>query len=289
MSSARPGAGRGSLALLLLALLGACGEAGWRLPPEAVARFDGQLVTWPEFAAYVERATGEPTEALPGAALAGLFEQYLDERLLAHRAVELGVAASGEGADPTRRLLDALPPEPVTDEQVARRYREQIESFRRPERVRLRQLLFESREQAEEARAELGAGAAFEEVAARRLPELGAGAGRLGELTREDLPPSLAEVVFAAERGSVTPVQVTGNGYNVFYVEARMPAETTPLAAVAVEIRETLEAEARGAHLQRLAADARHRYNLVLAAGRLPFTLASGDDPAPAAAEGREP
>jgi hypothetical protein len=276
--------------LLALLLLGACGDPGARLPPDAIARFDDQLVTRAEFEAYVERATGERTVTLPGAALSGLFEQFLDERLLAHHAAELGVVANGEQADAIRRLLERLPPEPVTDEEVERRYRERADSYRLPDRVRLRQLLFESREEAAAAAAELEAGVAFDEVATRYLPGLGERAGRLGELGREDLPPALAEVVFATEPGSVTPVQATDNGYNVFFVEARMPAEVEPLDAVAGEIRETLLAEARQSHLRRLAVDARRRYNLVLAEGRLPFALHSGDDqPAAVAGDGREP
>jgi len=269
------------VALLALIALATCSCVGSdaRLPPEAVAGFDDRRVTYEEFELWVRSGTGDETVALSAPALSGLFEQYLDQLLLVHRARELELIDDRDPARAVRRLLERFPPEPVSDEAVRRHYVEHAADYRRPERVRLRQLLFESRAQAEAALAEIEGGATFGQVVARRFPEVGERAGWLGELSREDLPPELVEPVFGAPAGTVTEVLANDTGFNLFFVEARLPAERVPLEAVAEDIREQLETEARRAQLAQLAAEARERYNLVLASERLPFELRPSRQP----------
>lgn len=252
------------------------------MPPDAVAGFADRHVTYADFEAWVEASTGDRTVALPAAALSGLFEQYLDQLLLEHRARELDLVDALHPERSIRRLLERFPPEPVSDEAVRRHFLEHAAEYRRPERVRLRQILFESREQAEAAVAEIEAGAEFGEVVAERFPEVGERAGFLGELSREDLPKELVEPVFATPPGSVTGVLANQPGFHVFFVEDLLPAESVPIEAVEGEIRSRLETAARGAQLERLAAGARERYNLVLAAERLPFAYHPSRQPPPA-------
>lgn len=273
-------AGKRLAVLALAALAGAaCVGSSARLPPGAVAGFDGREVTYQDFEAWVRTTTGDDAVELSAPALSGLFEQYLDELVLAHRARELGLVEPATSAAAIRRLLERFPPEPVTDATIRRHHREHASAYRRPERVRLRQLLFETRAEADAARAEIEAGATFGEVAAQRFPEVGARAGWLGELSRVDLPKELVEPVFSAAPGTVTAVLASDTGFNLFLVEDRLPAEDVPLATVEGEIREQLETEARRARVAQLAADARERYNLVLAPERLPFTFRSSREP----------
>lgn len=265
-----------------------CVGSGARLPSEAVAGFADRHVTYSDFEQWVRASTGDQTVDFSAAALSGLFEQYLDELLLVHWARDLdlidgsdrvgaGDAAGAERA--IRRLLERYPPEAVDAEAIQEHYRSHAADHERPARVRLHQLLFESREEAEAAVAEIEGGADFGELVARRFPEVGERAGWLGELSRDDLPPELVEPVFSTPPGSETGVLADETGFHVFFVDALLPAEDVPLEEVEDEIRERLEAQARRKQLDRLAGQARERYNLVLATERLPFTFRPSQPP----------
>jgi len=252
--------------------------------PDAVARIGGEEVRYASFAAYLTRAGGDADSGLASDALSALFDQFVDERLLARLAVDRGLAAPSEEG---RRAVDALlaargregeaegEAEPAPAE-IERYYAAHRELFARPERVRLLQILVEDRATAERARREIAAGADFREVARRlaRGPRAVAGGtlgGSRGELARADLPPAFADTIFSLAPGAVSPVIPAEYGFHVFQVAEHLPPETVPLAEVAGDIRARLRRERADRLLAALVGECRKRYNVEVYARNLPF------------------
>jgi parvulin-like peptidyl-prolyl isomerase len=261
-----------------LALLAAACQRAAAPPPDAVARLGGAEVRYAEFERYVARSAGDPGEGgvLGSDVLSELFDQFLDERLLARLAVDRGLVRAAAGAAEPRRAIDALlaagPPQEAGAGEVARYYQAHAGDFSRPERVRLRQILTADRGAAEEARREIAAGKPFAEVARRlsRDPSAASG-GDQGELARADLPPSFADVIFALRPGEVSPIVPAEYGFHLFQVTAREPAEVVPLAAARGEILGRLRRQGADRLLRALVQEARRRYNVKVYERNLPF------------------
>ncbi|HEY8020359.1 MAG TPA: peptidylprolyl isomerase [Thermoanaerobaculia bacterium] len=276
-------------AAICLLLAGACR----REPPpapDAVARIGGEEVRYDRFAAYLSRAVGDSDSALPGDALSALFDQFLDEQLLARLAVDRGLVAAGDRSGGPRRAVDALladgrarPAAAPARAEVEAYYAAHRDEFVRPERVRLRQILVEDRATADRAAREIAAGASFEDVA-RRLSRnsrggggagSGGGAGYVGgdqgELSRTDLPPAYADTIFALAPGGVSRVIPADYGFHLFQVVEHLPPEVLPLGEVEGEIRARLERESADRRLAKLVGECRKRYDVEVYARNLPF------------------
>lgn len=254
----------------LLALALACAEP---VPPDAVARVGESWVSADRFEIYLERTVGDDAGDLSSEVLSKLLDRYLEEEMLAHLAVERGLAEPG---DPHRRAIDRLlrigpSPEPSAEE-IERYYREHRDDYQRPERVRLRQILVEDRETMERALEELREGEEFGEVA-RRYSRDSAGetGGVQGELARDELPPMFADTIFELEPGDVSDIVEAEYGYHLFQVMERLPAEVLPLELVDEEIRRRLRERAADARLDRLVEEARNRYPVEVQIRNLPF------------------
>lgn len=252
--------------------------------PEVVAQIDGGEVRYAEFEEYVTMALGEPGASLGSDVLSSLFDQFLEERMLTRLAVDLGLLSAEEAGErfAGRRALDLLLADAARGEEgggvptaaeVEAWYEENRERFRRPERVRLRQILVEDRERAERLRAEIARGSDFVTVADRASedPTVAAATGSQGERSRDELPPAFAEVIFDLEPGGVSEVVEAEYGYHIFLVEERLEAEVLPLAAVRAEVERRLLQEAADRRLAELAAEARRRYDVKVWERNLPF------------------
>lgn len=261
------------------------GCGGGNLPEGVVARIGNQDFHYEDFRGYVEESLGDDASRFGSAVLSRLFERFVDDRLLVHLAWERGLV-DGEATvhQAAMRLLEVSPPV-VSLSEIERYYAEHASDFARPPRVRLRQILVQDRAAAELALAELEAGVDFGEVV--RLRSIGPSApsgGLQGELSREDLPPALAEVVFELDEGEWSELLEADYGFRIFQVERHLPEETLTLAQAAPGIRTLLE-EAQGEELVRAAAaQARQEYNLRVAVERLPFEY-NGELADPAAGE----
>jgi peptidyl-prolyl cis-trans isomerase C len=261
-----------------LSLLGeGCGGRPAPPAPDVVARIgESTEVRYSELEAYLEANAGDTEAILASDVLSQLLDQFLDEKLLERLAVDRGLVRPGGGRGARRRAIDALlrqglreEPSPAEVEAWYRRHRQELA---RPERVRLRQILTEDRAAAERAIAEIEAGADFAEVARRLSREPGAPSGGYqGELSREDLPPAFADVIFGLEPGEVSPVVPADYGFHVFQVVARAPAEVVPLEQARGEILARLRRERADRLLARLVSEARGRYNVEVHVRNLPF------------------
>jgi hypothetical protein len=265
MTAMTPRAARAGVVLVLLAA--GCQRAA-APAADAVARIGGTDVRYAEFERYVRRNAGE-TGALGNDVLSQLFDQFLEERLLARLAVDRKRASPD--ADPRQALsaLIAAAPQPApSEEEIAGYYQAHRGEFARPERVRLRQILTEDRATAEKARGEIAAGTPFE-VVARRLAQ--GSAVDQGELARGDLPPTFADLIFALHAGEVSPVVPASYGFHIFQVVSRQPAEVVAPAAARREIVAKLREERADRRLRALVEEARGRYNTKVYERNLPF------------------
>ncbi len=242
------------------------------LPEGVVARIGGEDRSYDDFDRYVTRAAGVDASRSNSEALSRLFERFVDDELLLRWTRDRGLADErATSREAAAFLLEASPPE-ISSADVERWYAERRGDYQRPVRARLRQILTEDRASAELALAELEAGIDFGEVA--RIRSVGPSApngGLQGELSREDLPNALADVVFALDEGEWSELLEADVGFRVFQVERFLPAETLSLHAAAPSIRTRLVAERSEALVRRALEEARREYNPQVAVSRLPF------------------
>lgn len=260
-----------ALAAALAAALSGCGTAG--PSPDTVAVVGGAEVTYAELAAYVEAETDSPAATLEGPVLSRLLDQQLTELLLVRVARERGLVAPDAGTrEALSALLESAPAdEPVRSEALAR-YRDRKGELTLPERVRLRQILTETLEEAEAARAELAAGADFADVARRFSEDPSAPYGGVqGELAREDLPEEFADVIFGLEPGEVSEVLEAAYGFHIFQVTVRLPARAVTFDEAEKVLAEEVREERVRSWLDGLVEEARSRYAVRVYEKNLPF------------------
>lgn len=127
----------------------------------------------------------------------------------------------------------------VPEEEIAAAYERQAAQFQAPERRALRQIVFDSPDAAQAARAEIEAGRSFEEIASGR--GLSSADVDLGLLAREEIiDPAVAEAAFATEPGEVSQPVQGRFGTVLIAVDRVEPAATRPLEEVRDEIRNDL-------------------------------------------------
>jgi parvulin-like peptidyl-prolyl isomerase len=265
--------GRRCVSGLAALLLAACAAGPPRPGPDVAARIAGVDVRYAEFDAHLRRTLGEGAAGLASEALSQLLDQFLTERLLVRTAAERGlVGADADAGRATDALLAQQPREAPTEQEIEAWYQAHRESFRRPERVELAQILTDDRLAAERARREIVAGTDFATVARRVSTDpVAARGGQTGVFAREDLPPAFADIVFRLPEGGVSEVVATDYGFHVFQVRRRLPAAVPELAEVHAEVASRLAAEKADAALARLVAEARSRYAVEVFDRNLPF------------------
>jgi parvulin-like peptidyl-prolyl isomerase len=258
------------LALCLLSLGLAC-RREQPPAPDVVARIGGKDVHYARFESYLQHSMGDPDTVLASDVLSELFDQFLDEQLLAHLALDRGLVPS---IDRPRQAADALLKADLGAEpgpaEIASVYAAHRQEFARPERVRLRQILVEDRAAAERASRLLAGGSSFEEVA-RRLTKGENAGGFQGVLARADLPPAFADTIFNLKPGQISRVMPAEYGFHLFQVVERLPAEVAPIDEVRDGIRARLRQERADRGLAALVGECRNRYTVVVYGRNLPF------------------
>jgi parvulin-like peptidyl-prolyl isomerase len=136
----------------------------------------------------------------------------------------------------------ALPLAKVAEEEVQRVFRETFGKATRPEQIRVRQLLFDSRETAAKAREALAEGTSPDVV----MERFSAGESApldvdLGFLAREELPEAAAAELFGLPVGGVSRVIRRDKAYSVFLVVQKIPRGPHSYAEKAPKIRRELQ------------------------------------------------
>lgn len=142
----------------------------------------------------------------------------------------------------------------VSDSELQKEYQDSIDSFRTPERVRVRHILIKTqgkpkeeapklKAKAEELLKEIKSGADFAELAKKNSEDPGSAVkgGELGFITRGQTVPNFEKAAFSLRPGETSGVIETEYGYHIIQVEEKQEAHTETFA----EAQPQLYAEAQ--------------------------------------------
>lgn len=127
----------------------------------------------------------------------------------------------------------------VPEAQLQKDYQEQIDSFRTPERVRVRHILIKTqgkpkeeipllRAKAEQLLKQIQGGANFADLAKKFSEDPGSGekGGELGWVTRGQMVPSFEKACFSLKPGELSGIVDTEYGFHIVQTEERQDAHT---------------------------------------------------------------
>jgi peptidyl-prolyl cis-trans isomerase C len=137
-----------------------------------------------------------------------------------------------------REVVDRIA---VSREEVEKYYQEHRDQFRKPEEVRVRQIVTKTEEEAENLRKMIMRGASFEELAHKHSlgPEAKKG-GDLGYFPRGRMPPAIEEACFKLWSSHVSRVAASPYGFHLFQLVDRRPARELSLEEAVSEIERKL-------------------------------------------------
>jgi hypothetical protein len=200
---------------------------------------------------YLEAATGMSWQAVNETVASRLFDQFLDQEVMAfaaqHREGASVPVDQGPRSASARLLVSHLcgsvPPvdEGLIELEIAARSEET-----RPARAHVRQMLLVDLETARAARRRLDLGEAFEDVSREvsRAPNADEG-GQLGFLDQGSLPQGLDEVVFSLAEGEVSDPVQSPSGYHIFQVLEVVPEGPATRAELELSVRRELADDAQ--------------------------------------------
>ena len=110
----------------------------------------------------------------------------------------------------------------VTEEEIKAYYGANQEKFKTPEVLRASHILVETKQEAEDVRAELAKGANFEELARKRsIDPTAKTGGDIGYFTEGQLVPEIEDITLTMQVGDVSEVVKTDFGYHVLKLTER--------------------------------------------------------------------
>ena len=165
-----------------------------------------------------------------------------------------------------REVVDRIA---VPREEVTKYYEEHRTAFNKSERVRVRQIVTKTEEQALELRKQIVGGASFAELAKKHsLGPEGKNGGDLGYFSRGQMPPAIEEACLGLRSPEVSRVVTSPYGYHLFQLVDRMPAKQLTLQEAWAEIDRKLVGqkvgEAEKFYLRKLRQDAKIERDLAL-------------------------
>lgn len=137
-----------------------------------------------------------------------------------------------------REVVDRIA---VSQEEVEKYYNENQDQFRKPEEVRVRQIVTRTEEEAEKLRKMIMRGASFEELARKHSlgPEARDG-GDLGYFPRGRMPPAIEAACFKLWSSHVSRVVASPYGFHLFQLVDRRAARELSLEDAREEIERKL-------------------------------------------------
>jgi hypothetical protein len=242
--------------------------------PETVAMTGDRPVTLGAFMAWVKTATSEDPKNVSPRVLSSLLDQYLDEVLL-ERAVE-AAEPPVPGATPREKrrafLTRAAGLESLGDADFRREYDAHPERYKRPGLVRVSQLLFRTREDADAAVKHLALGASWEDVSrASSVAPNAASGGSLGLLGRLDLPREFEKAVWNLSAGKTSAVLATPHGFHVFRLDERLDARDVTLEEALPALRMAVAEDRSARAVGEAIAAAHQRFPVSVVEDHLPF------------------
>lgn len=158
----------------------------------------------------------------------------------------------------------------VTDAELQKRYRDNIDSYRVPEKVTVRHILIKTqgkpkdqwpqlKAKAEGILKQLQHGGNFAELAKKYSEDPGSAAkgGELGTITPGVTVPQFDKVAFSLKPGELSGIVETEYGYHIIQVEKKEPATVKPFDEVKPQLMAEAQKDAATANLKKAADDAR--------------------------------
>lgn len=129
----------------------------------------------------------------------------------------------------------------VTESEIKNYYRENSADYQVPERVRVRQIVTDSKDKSQEIYARLLAGENFAKIAVNhsQSPDRARG-GDLGYFAKGSYPQVFDDNCFKLKKGEVSPVVKSEYGYHIFKLLDRKPAGEKTILEVAGQIHQIL-------------------------------------------------
>ncbi len=255
-----------------------------------ILRVGGTTYTLEEFEGYLRLNAGDEWRGLDALALSGLFDNYVEEKILLVQARSRNIApaesevsdylfrlksAAGLGApavefDP-QAVRDKLQVEKylstlmgtvsVPDSEVAAYYDAHKSEFLQTERVQVSQILCESAGEATEVLNGLknATEAQFREAVKARSKGVEASkGGLLGVFRAGQLPADLEKVILALKVGEISRVVESSYGFHIFRMDRRFPPKLQTLIearpVILAKLLDQLGQEAVTAHVRELRA-----------------------------------
>jgi len=198
------------------------------------------------FQEHLTAVTGEAWQGVTDPVASRLLDQFIDREVVVAAALggdEVSVPTeTGARSAGVRLLLDELcgPPPPPAIEVIEAEVRA-AQVVERPARASVRQMLLDTKEDAESARRQLDEGSDFVELSKRvsRAPNADGG-GELGFLNQGGLSENLDEVIFALQAGEISEPVPGPSGYHIFQVLEVVPAGPPPREEIEPEVRRRL-------------------------------------------------
>jgi hypothetical protein len=288
------------LAILTLVAAGACGRDQGRGPVSRVAdlvqgtlrgrpvlRVEKSEFTNADFRAYVA-TTGADAKGLPAESLSGLYDRFVDEKILLEAARERGIALTEDekreylaklavGAVPAEGSPSAEPAPPegafdrllvekytylvvrdirVEDAEILDYYERNKKDFLQQGRIQVSQILVDTEEKAVSVvrRLERMGEEEFRRIAREESigPEAAKG-GVMGVFQQGDLPADMERAIFALDEGRTSQVVESAYGFHIFRLDKKFPPALQSASEAAAEIRNRITAqkmkEALASHL----------------------------------------
>lgn len=288
---------RVALSLILAVLaLSACKRKP-TIPPDVIARVNDRMVTLADFKRYLERNAGFELAQLTPEVASALADQFVEEIIISEYAASHGVEVPAdkiaaavrteagvtviEKRDEMRRErlianLSAQIPDPSPAD-LQTYYDQHQAEFRSGEEVRVRQILVNDENLANDIVKKLKSGTPFGDLSAEfsRAPNAKRG-GEIGFVSRGDLPKMFEEEIFRLKAGETSGVLRTDTSFHIFQVDQRRPAGMLDPQAAAPIISTRLREEAVRERVNQIVAQSRRDMTIAVLTRRLPFKYSGG-------------
>lgn len=245
--------------MALVAALGTMAQAEGETADTVVATVNGVKITVGHMIALRETLPQE-YQSLPDDVLyKGIYEQLIQQEVLAQSVAELGPRALATIDNDKRGLvsgiaIEGIVAEAVTDAAVQAAYDARFKDAAPQTEYNAAHILVATREEAEKLKADLAAGADFAELAKAKSTDTGSGAtgGDLGWFGLGAMVKPFEDAVVAAKVGEVTgPVQ-TDFGFHLILVKETRIAEKPTLDQMRDELAAEVENTAINARIEEL-------------------------------------
>ena len=206
-----------------------------------------------------------------------LVEMIIDWKLMSKEAVKAGLdkgediktklTKEANGSVVNEQVLSSAylqyrikQMEPVTDAEAEKYYLSHKNEFNIPERVKVKRIIFDSKEKAQEAQAAFKKGMSFEEFK-KQHPELKIKIDTLW-LQHTETGSEMERIAFSLREGELSDVLAAQKGYYVLRVEEKSPGRTQSFDEVKKALSARLQQEREGELVVKIRKDLRAGINI---------------------------